>query len=110
MHHILFVSDSKTFVDMHAAFARLQLHAGGEGSTTFKVGQVQDAGLVHPVVLAPLKEGVIQVGKVGDNALALGLAQQHVVPLAQPVTPGSLLSVGVAVQNIVVTLKHSTSC
>ena len=76
----------------------------GERST-FKVGQMQDAGLLNPVVLAALKEGVVQVGKVGHDALALGLAQQHVVPLSQPVTPGRLLPVWVAVQDVVITLK-----
>ncbi len=39
---------------------------------TFKVGQMQHAWLVHPVVLAPLKEGVEQVGEVCDGALSLG--------------------------------------
>lgn len=48
---------------------------------TFKVGQMQHAWLVHPVVLASLKEGVKQVGEVCDGTLSLGRAQQHVVPL-----------------------------
>ena len=39
---------------------------------TFKVGQMQHAWLVHPVVLAAVKEGVEQVGEVGDGALGLG--------------------------------------
>ena len=77
-------------------------------SSTFKVGQVQDAGLLNPMVLAALKEGVVQVGQVCDNALALGLAQQHVVPLAQPVTPGRLLPIRVAVQDVVITLQCAT--
>ena len=66
---------------------------------------MQHAGLVYSVVLAPLKEGVVQVGQVGDNALALGLAQQHVVPLAQAIAPGGPLSVGVAIQDIVISLQ-----
>ena len=39
---------------------------------TFKVGQMQHTWLVHPVVLAALKEGVKQVGEVCDSALSLG--------------------------------------
>ncbi len=72
---------------------------------TFKVGQVQHTGLVHPVVLAAFKEGVIQVGQVGHDVLLLGLAQQHVVPLAQPVTSGCLLAVGVTIQDVIITLQ-----
>ena len=44
---------------------------GGE-EVTFKVGQVQHAGLVHPVVLAALKEGVEEVGQVGHSPLGFG--------------------------------------
>ena len=96
----------------HEQFVSKRQYGGwaGEGWTTgaegtFKIGQVQHTGLVHPVVLATLKEGVIQVGQVGDNSLALGLAQQHVVPLTQPVTTGRLLPVWVAVQDIVIALQ-----
>ena len=39
---------------------------------TFKVGQMQHACLVHPVVLAAFKEGVKQVGEVCDGALSFG--------------------------------------
>lgn len=72
---------------------------------TFKVGQVQHTGLVHPMVLATLKEGVKQVGQVGHNALALSLAQQHMVPLTQPITAGRLLPVWVAVEDVVIALQ-----
>ncbi len=68
---------------------------------------MQHAWLVHPVVLATLKEGVEQVGEVCDSALSLGRAQQHVVPLAQPVAPGRLLPVGVAVQDVIIALHTS---
>ena len=72
---------------------------------------MQHAGLVHPVVLAPLKEGVEEVGQVGHGALSLGCAQQHVVPLPQPVAPGRLLTVRVAVQDVVITLQaHQVMC
>lgn len=93
---------------MNAAFVSPQ--GTRRAGRTFKVGQVQHTGLVHPVVLATLKEGVIQVGQVGDNALALGLAQQHVVPLAKPVTAGGLLPVWVAVEDVVITLKPEAQC
>ena len=77
---------------------------------TFKVGQMQHARLLHPVVLATLKEGVVQVRQVRHDALVLGLAKQGVVPLTQPVAAGRLLPVGVAVQDVVITLKVSTTC
>lgn len=83
---------------------------GQRADRTFKIGQVQHTGLVHPVVLATLEEGVIQVGQVGDNALTLGLAQQHVVPLTQPVTAGGLLPVWVAVEDVVIALKPEGPC
>ena len=67
---------------------------------------MQHAGLVHSVILATLKEGVIQIGQVGHNAFCLGLAQQHMIPLSQPVTPGRLLSVRMAVQDVVITLQQ----
>ena len=60
------------------------------------------------MVLATLKEGVIQVGQVGHNALALGLAQQHVVPLTQPITAGRLLPIWVAIQDVVIALQPDT--
>ena len=74
---------------------------------TFKVWQVQHSRLVHPVVLAALEESVVQIGEVGDGALSLGLAQQYVVPLTQPVTPWGLLAVRVAVQDVVITLQSN---
>ena len=68
---------------------------------------MQHTWLLHPVILATLKEGVKQVGQVGDDALALGLAQQHVVPLPQPVTPGRLLTMRMTVQDVVISLHIS---
>ena len=65
---------------------------------------MQHTRLLHPVIFAALKEGVKQVGQVGDNALALGLTEQHVVPLPQPITPRRLLTVRVTVQDVVISL------
>mmetsp|Transcript_8064 Transcript_8064/g.23948 ORF Transcript_8064/g.23948 Transcript_8064/m.23948 type:complete len:485 (-) Transcript_8064:1904-3358(-) len=74
----------------------------------FEVGHVSSRGLGHPVVFARWEECVVQIRHIRHRASLLGGAQQGVIPLPQPVRPGGLLLVGVAVQDVVITLQRGT--
>ena len=58
------------------------------------------------MIPAAREEGVIQVGKVRDDALLLCHAQHAQVPFAQVVAARRLLLRGVAVQDVVIALSR----